>query len=79
MRLMKLLGAALAAAVLVSAPALANPKNALDAYVAKADPAFAWKVDHAISGAGYHGAVLEMTSQTWLTSAQVDKPVLCVT
>jgi len=76
MRLLKLLGGALAAAaMLVSAPALANPKNALDAYVAKPDPAFAWKVAGQVSGPGYHGAVLELTSQTWLTSKEVDKPV----
>jgi PhoPQ-activated pathogenicity-related protein len=77
MRLMKLLGGVLAAAVLAGAPALtlANPKNALDAYVAKPDPAFSWKVVGPISGPGYHGAVLEMVSQTWLTSKQVDQPV----
>jgi PhoPQ-activated pathogenicity-related protein len=28
-----------------------------------------------VSGPGYHGAVLEMVSQTWLTSKEVDKPV----
>jgi PhoPQ-activated pathogenicity-related protein len=80
MRILKLFGAAAAVAALAafsvsSAPALANPKNALDAYVAKPDPVFAWKVDHTISGPGYHGAVLDMTSQKWLTDKQVDKPV----
>ena len=53
----------------------ANPKNALDAYVANQDPAFAWNVDHSIAGPGYHGAVLTMTSQTWLDASKVDKPV----
>src|SRR3569833_2180752 len=75
MRVLKVLGAALAAVALASAPALANPKNALDAYLAKPDPAFAWKVAGQGSGPGYHGAVLELTSQTWLTSKEVDKPV----
>ena len=75
MRLFRVLGAALAAAVLAGAPALANPKNALDAYVAKPDPAFAWKEVGKISGPGYHGAVLELTSQSWLTSKEVDHPV----
>jgi PhoPQ-activated pathogenicity-related protein len=75
MRLLRLLAAAIAVVALTSASALANPKNALDAYVAKPDPSFGWSVDHAISGPGYHGAVLSMTSQTWLTSAKVDKPV----
>jgi PhoPQ-activated pathogenicity-related protein len=80
MRLMKLLGGALALSVLAavlpaSGPVLANPKNALDAYVAKPDPAFAWKVAGTVSGPGYHGAVLELTSQTWLTAKEVDKPL----
>jgi PhoPQ-activated pathogenicity-related protein len=70
------LGAALAAVVVVAAPpALGNPKNALDAYVAKPDPAFGWKVAGHISGPGYHGAVLELTSQSWLSPKQVDHPV----
>ena len=75
MRLFRVLGAALAVAVLASAPALANPKTALDAYVAKPDPAFAWKAVGQISGPGYHGAVLELTSQSWLTDKDVDRPV----
>lgn len=77
MRMWKVLGAALAAVAVVSSPLLAtaNPKNALDAYVAKPDPAFAWKVVGQVSGPGYHGAVLELTSQTWLTAKAVDKPV----
>jgi len=75
MKVQRLLGAALAAAMLVSAPALSNPKNALDAYVAKPDPAFAWKVAGQVSGPGYHGAVLELTSQSWLTAKEVDKPL----
>jgi PhoPQ-activated pathogenicity-related protein len=65
----------MAALALASTPALANPKNALDAYVAKPDPAFSWKVVGQVSGPGYHGAVLEMVSQTWLTAKEVDKPV----
>ncbi|HEY2355882.1 MAG TPA: PhoPQ-activated protein PqaA family protein [Phenylobacterium sp.] len=76
MRLVKLVAGALAAvAMAASAPALGNPKNALDAYVTKPDPAFAWKVIGPVSGPGYHGAVLEMTSQTWLTAKEVDKPI----
>ena len=80
MRLMKLCAGALAigllaASALVSTPALANPKNALDAYVEKPDAAFAWKVVGPVSGPGYHGAVLELTSQSWLTAKEVDKPL----
>lgn len=75
MRMIRLLGALGLALGLLSAPAAANPRNALDAYVAKRDPSFHWSVDHAISGPGYHGAVLALTSQTWLDASQVDKPV----
>ncbi len=75
MRLSRMLGAALAATVLAGAPALANPKNALDAYVARPDPAFGWKEVGKISGPGYHGAVLELTSQSWLTDKEVDRTV----
>ena len=71
MGLRKLFGAAAAAFALLASPALANPKNALDAYVARPDPSFAWHVDHPISGPGYHGAVLALTSQTWLDGTQV--------
>jgi PhoPQ-activated pathogenicity-related protein len=73
--LARTLWGAAAALALASAPASANPKNALDAYVARPDPAFSWKVVGQVSGPGYHGAVLEMVSQTWLTAKEVDKPV----
>ena len=53
----------------------ANPPNILDSYVARPDPTFAWKVEKTFTGAGYHGAVLELTSQTWMTEAQSDRPV----
>lgn len=72
---LKIFGAAAAALMLAATPSHANPKNALDAYVARPDPSFAWKVASPLSGPGYHGAVLELTSQTWLTSAQVDHTV----
>lgn len=76
MRLLRVLGGALAALAMTAAPAaLANPKNALDAYVAKPDPAFGWKVVRTISGPGYHATVLDLTSQTWLTERQVDHTV----
>ena len=52
-----------------------NPPNILDAYVAAPDPTFAWKVEKTFTGAGFHGAVLELTSQTWMTAAESDRPV----
>jgi PhoPQ-activated pathogenicity-related protein len=59
-----------------SAPSIPpNPPNILDAYVAAPDPTFAWKVEKTFTGAGFHGAVLELTSQTWMTAAESDRPV----
>jgi PhoPQ-activated pathogenicity-related protein len=52
-----------------------NPPNVLDSYVARLDPTFAWKVEKIFKGDGYHGAVLELTSQTWMSEAQSDRPV----
>jgi PhoPQ-activated pathogenicity-related protein len=52
-----------------------NPPNVLDSYVARPDPSFGWTVEKTFTGAGYHGAVLELTSQTWLTDKQVDRTV----
>lgn len=75
MHWLKIFGAAAAALVLAATPSHANPRNALDAYVARPDPSFAWKVASTLSGPGYHGAVLELTSQTWLTSTQADHTV----
>ncbi|HEY5071005.1 MAG TPA: PhoPQ-activated protein PqaA family protein [Caulobacteraceae bacterium] len=75
MTVSRLFAAAMTAAALLGAPAWAQPRNALDAYVAKPDPSFAWKVEGKLSGPGYHGAVLELTSQTWLSTSKVDLPV----
>jgi len=77
---MKLLGAvfalALAGAACSTTPtAPPNPKNVLDSYVARPDPTFAWKVESTFTGPGYHGVVIDLTSQTWLTTAVMDRPV----
>ena len=77
MRIIGFFGA-FALALALSQPATAKvvqPPNALDAYVAKPDPSFAWKVVGDIKGDGYHGAVLELTSQTWTANKDVDRTV----
>ncbi|MDP3738592.1 MAG: PhoPQ-activated protein PqaA family protein [Hyphomonadaceae bacterium] len=70
---------ALAASCVASAPgapsAAQNPQNVLDSYIAKTDPSFAWKVEKTFAGPGYHGVVIDLTSQTWLTAAQTDRSV----
>ncbi|MGE0128705.1 MAG: PhoPQ-activated pathogenicity-related family protein [Blastocatellales bacterium] len=50
-------------------------QTALDRYVAKPDPAYSWKLVNTISGDGYKGFVLELTSQRWRTEKDVDRPV----
>jgi PhoPQ-activated pathogenicity-related protein len=51
--------------------------TALDQYIAKPDPAYTWSVLklNAFSGPGYTAHVLNMTSQQWLTRADVDRPI----
>jgi PhoPQ-activated pathogenicity-related protein len=66
------LGACLLA--LVWRAALAQP-TALDRYIAKSDPSYAWKLVNTIPGEGYKAYVLELTSQTWRTATDVDRPV----
>jgi PhoPQ-activated pathogenicity-related protein len=53
----------------------AQPQTALDRYVAAKDSVYAWKVVNTAHGDGYQAWVLELTSQTWRTAAEVDKPV----
>src|SRR5262245_59266593 len=50
-------------------------ETALDRYIAKPDPSYAWKLANTVAGEGYNGYVLELTSQTWRTEADVDRPV----
>jgi PhoPQ-activated pathogenicity-related protein len=48
---------------------------ALDRYVNTKDPVYGWRLIHAAHGEGYQAFVLELTSQTWRTAAEVDRPV----
>lgn len=48
--------------------------TALDRYVAKPDPAYKWELVKTIPGQGVTAYVLAMTSQNWLTPAEVDRP-----
>jgi PhoPQ-activated pathogenicity-related protein len=54
---------------------LAAKLTPLDDYVARPDPSFAWRVVGPVEGMGHRSAVLELTSQTWLSADQVDRPV----
>jgi PhoPQ-activated pathogenicity-related protein len=64
-----------AAALIATAGQSSAQETALDRYVAKPDSSYGWKVINKIAGQGYQGYVLELTSQTWRTAADVDRPV----
>lgn len=49
--------------------------TALDRYVAAPDPHFSWKVVDTPSAPGVTAALIEMTSQQWLTAAEVQQPL----
>jgi PhoPQ-activated pathogenicity-related protein len=45
----------------------------LDAYIAKPDPAYTWKVVRTVRNAGVTTFVVDLKSQTWLTEKEVDR------
>jgi PhoPQ-activated pathogenicity-related protein len=49
-------------------------ETALDRYIAAPDPAYAWKLAKTIEGDGQTTFVLDLTSQSWRTAADVDRP-----
>jgi PhoPQ-activated pathogenicity-related protein len=61
--------------LLASVAALAQQQTALDRYIAKPDAVYGWKLIKTIPGEGEHTYVLELTSQTWRSEAEVDHPV----
>jgi PhoPQ-activated pathogenicity-related protein len=54
---------------------LPGEETALDRYVAQPDAAYSWKLASIVPGEGYTTFVLDLTSQTWRTTADVDRPV----
>ena len=52
----------------------ANP-TALDRYVAKPDPNYAYHVVNTFDGKGTTGYVLDMTSQKWRSPDEIDRPL----
>jgi PhoPQ-activated pathogenicity-related protein len=49
--------------------------TALDAYIAKPDASYSWKLVKTIPGDGYTTFVVDLTSQNWLTTREVDRTV----
>src|SRR5882672_4629937 len=64
----------LALVVLFTSVSLAQ-ETALDRYVALQDSVYGWKLVRTVPGKGYRTHVLELTSQTWRTEKDVDRPV----
>jgi PhoPQ-activated pathogenicity-related protein len=68
-------------ALLLALPAFAQKarpaleQTALDRYVAKPDASYKWELVKTTPGNGYTAFVLDMTSQTWRSAAEVDRPV----
>jgi PhoPQ-activated pathogenicity-related protein len=52
---------------------LGKPPTALDRYVAAPDTNFSWQVISTTRGSNHTVTVLKMTSQAWLTPAEVDR------
>lgn len=68
-------GVLLAAALWTAGCAHVERQTALDRYVAKPDPSYRYQLvgESRVDGCGVY--VLELTSQTWLTTNEVDRPV----
>jgi PhoPQ-activated pathogenicity-related protein len=66
---------ALTALLLLASCAYARKETALDRYVKKPDPTYRFEMVSKFSGQGYTAYVLDLTSQTWRTAAEVDRPV----
>lgn len=54
-------------------PTPKSPLTALDRYVHAADPAFAWKVVASLPGEGGKAHFIDLTSQNWLTTNEVNR------
>ena len=58
----------------LSLSAQGQGETALDRYVKTPDPAFKFSLVNTIPGKGFTTFVIDMTSQNWLTPAEVDRP-----
>ena len=56
-------------------PPASNQETALDRYIAKPDPSYSWKLVNTIAGEGFTRYVIDLTSQTWRSADEVDRPV----
>jgi len=57
------------------APAAKPDQTALDRYVAQPDPSYKYELVKTIPGQGYTAYVLDMASQTWRSTSEVDRNI----
>jgi len=62
------------AALFVTGVSLAQ-ETALDRYVAQKDSVYGWNLVRTVPGNGFQTHVLQLTSQSWRTEKDVDRPV----
>src|SRR5260370_40025189 len=63
------------AGLLVAGASAASQETALDRYVSAPDTNYRFELVKTIPGSGYTAFVLDMTSQSWRTPADVDRAV----
>jgi PhoPQ-activated pathogenicity-related protein len=72
------LGVTSSFALRAQAPAVvapSTPKTALERYVEAPDPAYKYEVVSTTAGKGFTTTLIEMTSQSWRSEAEVDRPI----
>jgi PhoPQ-activated pathogenicity-related protein len=65
----------LVAIAIATSSRLQAEETALDRYIAKPDPSYGWKVEAVYPENGATTYVIKLTSQTWRSADEVDKPV----
>ncbi|PWU09200.1 MAG: PhoPQ-activated pathogenicity [Verrucomicrobia bacterium] len=65
----------LAISLLAAVPAQADPRTALDKYVVAPDSSYSYHLIETARETGFTAFILEMTSQTWLSTNEVNRPV----
>lgn len=63
------------ASIFAQAPAPANGKTALDRYIETPDPSYKYELVNKVKGSGYTAYIIDMTSQSWRSSNEVDRTV----
>lgn len=63
------------AAIHIASGIASAEETALDRYVRKPDPTYGWKIAREVKGNGATQFIVDLTSQTWRTEKDVNRPV----